>query len=67
MSVNSVVVGPPTPGKVYYAGDRSISEFVLQGDVGRGAYGLVKRGREVMADGSYGVRRFPNLGGKDFI
>lgn len=56
MSVNSVVVGPPTPGKVHYAGDRSISEFVLQGDVGRGAYGLVKRGREVMADGSYGVR-----------
>lgn len=54
MSVNSVVVGPPTPGKVHYAGDRSISEFVLQGDVGRGAYGLVKRGREVMADGSYG-------------
>jgi protein-serine/threonine kinase len=56
MSVSSVLVGPPTPGRVQYAGDRSISEFVLQGDVGRGAYGLVKRGREVMADGSYGVR-----------
>lgn len=54
MSINSVLVGPPTPGRVQYAGDRSISEFVLQGDVGKGAYGLVKRGREVMADGSYG-------------
>lgn len=49
------MTGPPTPGKVHYAGDRSIAEFVIQGDVGQGAYGLVKRGREVMADGSYGV------------
>jgi hypothetical protein len=57
MSVNSAVAGPPTPGKVHYAGDRSIAEFVIQGDVGQGAYGLVKRGREVMADGSYGVSR----------
>jgi len=55
MSVHSAVVGPPTPGQVHYVGDKSISEFVLQGDVGRGAYGLVKRGREVMADRSYGV------------
>ena len=36
-------------------GERSISEFVIQGDVGRSAYGLVKRGREVMNNGSYGV------------
>jgi hypothetical protein len=57
MSVNSAITGPPTPGKVHYAGDRSISEFVIQGDVGQGAYGLVKRGREVMSDGSYGVSR----------
>ncbi|KAG8852923.1 hypothetical protein FRB91_005691 [Serendipita sp. 411] len=54
MSVHSAVAAPPTPGKVHYTGDRSIAEFVIQGDVGRGAYGLVKRGREVMEDGSYG-------------
>lgn len=55
MSVNSTIANPPTPGKVHYAGERSIAEFVIQGDVGQGAYGLVKRGREVMPDGSYGV------------
>lgn len=55
VSVSSAIAPPPTPGKVHYAGDRSIAEFVIQGDVGRGAYGLVKRGREVLADGSYGV------------
>jgi hypothetical protein len=55
MSVTSAVAVPPTPGKVHYIGDRSIGEYVIQGDVGRGAYGLVKRGREVMSDGSYGV------------
>jgi protein-serine/threonine kinase len=62
---STVATAPPTPaagpGTAHagdYLGERSISEFVIQGDVGRGAYGLVKRGREVMSNGSYGVRPF---------
>jgi len=38
-----------------FLGERSISEFLVQGDIGRGAYGLVKRGREIYDDGSLGV------------
>ena len=61
---STVATAPPTPAggpgsgtaqASDYLGERSISEFVIQGDVGRGAYGLVKRGREVMSNGSYGV------------
>ncbi|KAH6917338.1 CAMK/CAMKL/PASK protein kinase [Coprinopsis sp. MPI-PUGE-AT-0042] len=37
-----------------YLGGRSITEFEIEGEIGRGAYGLVKRGREIMADGSLG-------------
>lgn len=49
-------VGPPTPGeKPRSVGDRSISEFVIEREIGRGAYGLVKRAREMMDDGTLGV------------
>ena len=67
---STVATAPPTPaggpgtGTALggdYLGERSISEFVIQGDVGRGAYGLVKRGREVMSNGSYGVSFLFNL------
>ncbi|CAG7847106.1 SubName: Full=Related to serine/threonine-protein kinase {ECO:0000313/EMBL:CCA69109.1} [Serendipita indica DSM 11827] len=54
MSVNSAIAAPPTPGVSHYTGDRSIAEFVVKGEIGRGAYGLVKRGHEVMSDGSWG-------------
>ena len=72
MSVHSAVAAPPTPGVSHYTGERSIAEFVVKGqsharvsplisyriagEIGRGAYGLVKRGHEVMSDGSWGVR-----------
>ncbi|KAI8995584.1 kinase-like protein [Trametes punicea] len=47
--------GPPTPGeKSRTVGERSISEFVIEREIGRGAYGLVKRAREMMEDGSLG-------------
>ncbi|KAI0757044.1 kinase-like domain-containing protein [Daedaleopsis nitida] len=47
--------GPPTPGeKPRSVGDRSISEFVIEREIGRGAYGLVKRAREMTEDGSLG-------------
>jgi hypothetical protein len=36
--------------------ERSISEFVIEKEIGRGAYGLVKRAREMQLDGSLGVR-----------
>lgn len=49
--------GPPTPGeKPRSVADRSIAEFVIEREIGRGAYGLVKRAREMMDDGSLGVR-----------
>lgn len=50
--------GPPTPGadKTPTVGERSISEFVIEGEIGRGAYGLVKRAREMTIDGTLGVR-----------
>ncbi|RDX55911.1 kinase-like protein [Lentinus brumalis] len=47
--------GPPTPGdKPRSVCDRSISEFVVEKEIGRGAYGLVKRAREMMDDGTLG-------------
>ena len=50
--------GPPTPSsEVDALNERSISEFVIEREIGRGAYGLVKRAREMQDDGSLGVRR----------
>ncbi|KAL1951995.1 hypothetical protein VTO73DRAFT_1144 [Trametes versicolor] len=47
--------GPPTPDeKTHALGERSISEFVVEREIGRGAYGLVKRAREMMEDGTMG-------------
>lgn len=50
--------GPPTPGadQPPLATERSIAEFVIEREIGRGAYGLVKRAREMLEDGSLGVR-----------
>ena len=50
-------VGPPTPNEQPRSlGERSISEFVVEREIGRGAYGLVKRAREMLDDGTMGVR-----------
>ncbi len=49
---------PPTPTSSIIAqssNERSISEFIIQGEIGRGAYGLVKKAREIQADGKPGV------------
>lgn len=46
---------PPSP--TGEATGRSISEFAIQGEIGRGAYGLVKKAREILPDGNLGVRR----------
>ena len=49
---------PPTPTGTLTpdSSERDISEFVIQGEVGRGAYGLVKKAREIKPDGTLGVR-----------
>lgn len=49
---------PPTPSSSIIAqssNERNISEFIIQGEIGRGAYGLVKKAREIQADGKPGV------------
>ncbi|CCM01949.1 uncharacterized protein FIBRA_04022 [Fibroporia radiculosa] len=47
--------GPPTPNsEVDVSSERSISEFVIEREIGRGAYGLVKRAREMNNDGTLG-------------
>lgn len=38
-----------------FLGGRNISEYLIEGEIGRGAYGLVKRAREFLPDGSLGV------------
>lgn len=42
-----------------FLGEKSISEYVIQSEIGRGAYGIVKRGREIYGDGSLGVSLLP--------
>ncbi|TFK41111.1 kinase-like domain-containing protein [Crucibulum laeve] len=37
-----------------FLGGPNISDYEIEGEIGRGAYGLVKRGREIRADGSLG-------------
>ncbi|KZT06927.1 kinase-like protein [Laetiporus sulphureus 93-53] len=47
--------GPPTPdSEVEALSERSISEFVIEREIGRGAYGLVKRAREMHSNGTLG-------------
>ncbi|KAJ6604703.1 kinase-like protein [Mycena vulgaris] len=45
---------PASPEQQNFLGGRDISEFVIEGEIGRGAYGLVKRAREIRKDGSLG-------------
>lgn len=49
---------PPTPVSEaqLIPSKKTISDFFIEGDLGRGAYGLVKRAREYNSDGSLGVR-----------
>ena len=49
---------PPTPtsnGQMLPDG-KTISDFLIEQEIGRGAYGLVKRAREYRSDGTLGVR-----------
>jgi serine/threonine protein kinase len=47
--------GPPTPDEEQdFSTGKSLSEFVIEREIGRGAYGLVKRAREMDENGQCG-------------
>jgi len=50
----------PCSDQQSFLGERNISEFVIEGEIGRGAYGLVKRAREKRDDGAAGVSLSPH-------
>ena len=54
-SILSTRAPSPSSDHESFLGGRDISEFVIEGEIGRGAYGLVKRAREIQPDGSLGV------------
>lgn len=59
LSVASSVEPPPLatnePEGLDLVGSKRIAEFMIEGELGRGAYGLVKRAREKRPDGTLGV------------
>ncbi|KAF9569618.1 kinase-like protein, partial [Agrocybe pediades] len=52
LSNNSTRAPSPSTENQSFLGGRNISEYLIEGEIGRGAYGLVKRAREISADGS---------------
>ena len=51
---------PSTEGQSFL-GEKQITDFALESEIGRGAYGLVNRGREIHKDGTLGVRISPPI------
>ncbi|KAL0580404.1 serine/threonine protein kinase [Marasmius crinis-equi] len=45
---------PSPTNEESFLGSKRITDFDIEGEIGRGAYGLVKRGRETLPDGSLG-------------
>jgi serine/threonine protein kinase len=48
---------PPSPStteKQSFLGEKKITDFIVECEIGRGAYGLVKRARDVYKDGTIG-------------
>lgn len=55
-SILSVVsTRAPSPTTENFLGSHTINDFVIEGEAGRGAYGLVKRAREKLSNGKFGV------------
>ncbi|KAF5314073.1 hypothetical protein D9611_006883 [Ephemerocybe angulata] len=54
LSATSTRAPSPSNDNQSFLGGRSISEFEIEGEIGRGAYGLVKRAREILEDASLG-------------
>ncbi|KAF8640594.1 hypothetical protein AX17_000256 [Amanita inopinata Kibby_2008] len=44
----------PSTESQSFLGEKRITDFILEGEIGRGAYGLVKKGRDVCKDGTVG-------------
>lgn len=63
-SVLSTQAPSPSFERESFLGGRDISEFFIEREIGRGAYGLVKQAREIQSDGSLGVSMpvYPSLG-----
>ncbi|CAA7266481.1 unnamed protein product [Cyclocybe aegerita] len=53
-SAESTRAPTPSTDPQSFLGGRNISEFVIEGEIGRGAYGLVKRAREKLPGGGLG-------------
>lgn len=52
----AVSTRPPSPLHEHnFLGNHDINDFVIEGEAGRGAYGMVKRSREKLPDGKKGV------------
>lgn len=56
LSVVSTAAPPPDELDENFLGNKDIDDFVIDEEIGRGAYGLVKKGREILANGALGVR-----------
>lgn len=58
MLASAVSTSPPTPtsDRQMLPDEKTISDFFIEREIGRGAYGLVKRAREYKSDGTLGVR-----------
>ncbi|KAJ8702669.1 serine/threonine protein kinase [Pleurotus ostreatus] len=54
LNASSTRAPSPSDDKQSFLGNRSISEFFIESEIGKGAYGLVKRAREIGPDGSLG-------------
>ncbi|KIK71053.1 hypothetical protein GYMLUDRAFT_33173 [Collybiopsis luxurians FD-317 M1] len=54
LSVAASTRAPSPSQQESFLGNRNISEFEIECEIGRGAYGLVKRAREKQLDGSLG-------------
>ncbi|KDR85039.1 hypothetical protein GALMADRAFT_233637 [Galerina marginata CBS 339.88] len=54
MLSNTSTRAPSPSDQQSFLGGRNISEYLIEGEIGRGAYGLVKRGRELLSGGSLG-------------
>jgi len=67
LSVASIGAPNPNSEPNAFLAERSISEFVIEREIGRGAYGLVKRAREMQLDGTYGVSLLLIFGGLNFV
>jgi protein-serine/threonine kinase len=51
----------PSTEEQSFLGEKQITDFTLESEIGRGAYGLVNRGREIHKDGTLGVRIGPPI------